>query len=299
MPLTLLELDENTEFGVIEMGANHPGEIAELCNIANPDFGLITNVGKAHLEGFGSFEGVKKTKSELYRFLAQKNGTIFINSDNHHLVKLAQKNQNKISYGTKNADFKGEIVQSPPFVHVKTVFPKGVLYLNSNLIGNFNFENILAAACVGNFFKVDPLKIQYAIKNYYPRNIRSQLIKKGDLNIVMDAYNANPTSMKESVTSFLQSYPQNNILILGDMLELGEYAEKEHQKIIDLIKKQKATNIFLVGKIFLSLGEKAKILSFENVEKLSDYLSVNKIKNGNLLIKGSRGIRLEKILDIF
>ncbi len=298
VPLTLLAMSAETEFGVVEMGANHPGEIAELCQITNPDFGIITNIGRAHLEGFGSFEGVKRTKGELYDFINKKDGIAFYNSDNPILDEIGSSLKNRISYGKSNASLTGEIIQSPPFLHVKTNFTKGILYLNSNLIGDFNFENILAAACIGNYFKVDPLQIQEAIKSYHPTNNRSQLIKKGDLKIIMDAYNANPTSMSASITSFLTNLSGDNYLILGDMLELGEYSFDEHLKILTLIPQDFQENTFLVGAEFVKAGKNSTIKTFANVIDLFSHLEKKPIKNGNILIKGSRGIQLEKILEI-
>ncbi len=298
VPLTLLQMNSETELGIVEMGANHRGEIAELCQIADPDFGIITNIGQAHLEGFGSFEGVKKTKGELYNYISQKEGSIFYNSDNPILDELSESIQNKISYGKQGASFTGEPIQSPPFIHVKANFAKGVLYLNSNLIGNFNFENILAAACIANYFKVDPLKIQEAIKAYQPTNNRSQLIKKGDLKIIMDAYNANPTSMSASINSFLSNLSGTNYLILGDMLELGKYSLAEHLKIIEMIPESLAANTFLVGQEFQKAGLSSAFRTFSNVNELGLFIKNNPIKNGNLLIKGSRGIQLEKILEV-
>ena len=291
-------MNKNTEFGVVEMGANHMGEIAELCNIADPDFGIITNIGRAHLEGFGSFEGVIKTKGELYQYIAEKQGIIFYNSDNPILEDIGGNIPNRVSFGTQNAELTGEPIQSPPFIHLKVSFPKGILYLNSKLIGDFNFENILAAACIGNYFKVDPLQIQEAIKNYFPKNNRSQLINSGDLTIIMDAYNANPTSMSASIKSFLSNLSGKNYMILGDMLEMGEYSSDEHLKILGLIPEQDKANTFLVGAEFVKAGKSARYNTFADVNALSAYIRKNPIKNGNVLIKGSRGIQLEKILDV-
>ncbi len=298
VPLTLLGMNADTEFGIVEMGANHPGEIAELCEIAAPDFGIITNIGQAHLEGFGSLEGVKKTKGELYAYLQKKNGIVFYNSDNPTLVELGQQLKNRISFGKNNADFTGEPIQSPPFIHVKANFRKGVLYLNTNLIGDFNFENILAAACIANYFKVDPLKIQEAIKTYQPTNNRSQLIKKGNLTIIMDAYNANPTSMKASINSFLTNLKGEKYLVLGDMLELGNYAPAEHLKIVNMIPEPLLEKTFFVGAEFRKAAGNQAYHTFENIDALLSFIEKNPIKKGNLLIKGSRGIQLEKILDI-
>lgn len=298
VPLTLLQMNDDTEFGVIEMGANHPGEIATLCQIADPDYGIITNIGKAHLEGFGSFEGVIKTKGELYDYIKEKSGIIFYNHDNQILEELGEKTPNRVSYGGKNADLTGETIQSPPYIHAKVNFPKGVLYINSKLIGDYNFENILAAACIGYYFKIDPLNIQKAIKNYQPNNNRSQLIVRGNIKIIMDAYNANPTSMSASVKSFSKTKDANSYLILGDMLELGEYSEHEHEQILNLVKEEGFKNVLLVGKEFSKSAQKFNFPAFINVEDLCEYLKAQGIKNGNILIKGSRGIQLEKILEI-
>lgn len=297
VPLTLLKMNSKTQFGVVEMGANHPGEIAKLCAIAEPDFGIITNIGKAHLEGFGSFEGVIATKSELFNYLKTKNGTFFYNRNSTILEKLAGKYKNKITFGHDNADLTGELLQSPPFIHIKVNFKKGALYLNTNLIGDYNFENIMAATCIGYHFDVDPLKIQKALKEYQPQNNRSQLIYKNGLKIIMDAYNANPTSMQASIKSFLFNNKKDNYLILGDMLELGNYAQQEHITILNLVNNSPSLKAFLVGPIFKETGKKYNFKTFNNVSELNQFLKKNPIKNGNILIKGSRGIQLEKVLD--
>ncbi|MFV0590016.1 MAG: UDP-N-acetylmuramoyl-tripeptide--D-alanyl-D-alanine ligase [Draconibacterium sp.] len=298
VPLTLLSMNNKTEFGVVELGANHPGEIAQLCKIADPDYGIITNVGKAHLEGFGSFEGVIKTKGELYKYLGKKNGTIFYNRDNTYLQELGKPIQKRVSYGTNsNANFKGELLHSPPFVNLKANFAKGVLYINTKLIGDYNFENVLAAVCIGNYFEIDPLKIQSAIKNYEPRNSRSQLIVRNGLRIIMDAYNANPTSMKAALESFAANNVASSYLILGDMLELGKYSEDEHLSILQKITEKEFQNVFLVGKEFSKANVHFSFPSFNKVEDLCTILEKEPIKNGNILIKGSRGIKLEKVLE--
>ena len=297
VPLTLLKMNIDTEFGVVEMGANHPGEIADLCDIAEPDYGIITNVGKAHLEGFGSFEGVIKTKSELYKHIQNTSGTIFYNHDNPILAERSSEIKNRISYGKENADFTGELLSSPPFVHLKANFKKGVLYLNTNLTGDYNFENVLAAACIGNYFEVDPIAIQKALKNYYPQNNRSQLINKNGLKIIMDAYNANPTSMQASIKSFLSNGSSKSYLILGDMLELGEYSIDEHTSILELLKNYPEITVFTVGKNFLEIAKNFNCRSFQNVDLLCGFLQDNPIADGEILIKGSRGIQLEKVLN--
>lgn len=299
VPLTLLKMNDDTEFGIVEMGANHPGEIAELCTIADPRFGIITNIGKAHLEGFGSFDGVKNTKAELYRHLQNKKGTIFYHKNNEVLSELIGDYPNVISYGGTNANFTGEPVLSPPFAHVRAWFPGGVLYLNTKLTGDYNIENILAAACIGTYFQVDPRDIQTALQNYQPENKRSQLIRKENSVIVMDAYNANPTSMEASLKSFMRTFQKDRYLILGDMLELGAYENSEHTRITQLIQTMEATQVFLVGPAFTRAAAGTHFLAFLNTEELKAYFRINKPNHGNYLIKGSRGIALEKILECF
>lgn len=297
VPLTLLKMNAETELGIVEMGANHPGEIAHLCKIAEPNYGIITNIGKAHLEGFGSFEGVIRTKSELFHFLKNNNGTFFFNNDNPILCEIKKDYNKTVSFGIADADFTGSLIQSPPFVHIKANFKKGVLYLNTNLIGDYNAENILAAACIGSYFDVDPLKIQKALKEYQPDNNRSQLITKGDLRIILDAYNANPTSMQASIKSFIADNEGKKYLILGDMLELGEYAKKEHSEILELLSASELNDVFLVGSVFSKIAHNSNFRTFENVAGLISFLQKKAIKNGNILIKGSRGIQLEKVLE--
>ncbi|MGQ8336599.1 UDP-N-acetylmuramoyl-tripeptide--D-alanyl-D-alanine ligase [Sunxiuqinia sp. A32] len=299
VPLTLLQIKKETEIAIIEMGANHPGEIAELCEIAEPNYGIITNIGKAHLEGFGSFEGVIKTKSELYDFLRKKGAPCFINADNELLIKQAI-GLKQLSYGKNtSADLKGQAEESGYFLTVKALFPKGWLYLKSRLIGAYNFENILTAARVGLEFDVDPLAIQDSILKYQPTNNRSQLIEKKNKKIIMDAYNANPTSMEASLKNFFSINATHKTVILGDMLELGNDTQEEHQRIVDLLEAEKLDNIILVGGIFATTSTGIKTKKFEQVELLIDYLYQQKLLEDNLiLIKGSRGIHLEKILKI-
>lgn len=297
VPLTLLSMNKNTEIGVVEMGANHPGEIKALCEIANPDFGLITNIGKAHLEGFGSFEGVIKTKSEMYDFIRTKGGKCFLNADNPILKKQADGIE-QITYGNSTNYFMpGEIAGSGNYLVAKALFPKGWLYLKSNLVGNYNFENLIAAACVGKFFDIDPLKIQEAIAEYIPSNNRSQLIQKEKNTIIMDAYNANPTSMMAALTNFVDNANKNKCVILGDMLELGESSAEEHQRIVDFVDKNDFNDVYFVGSNFLATTSQKQKKKFEQVELLSNYLKTQPIENKLILIKGSRGIHLERILE--
>jgi UDP-N-acetylmuramoyl-tripeptide--D-alanyl-D-alanine ligase len=227
------------------------------------------------------------------------NGKFFYNQDNPVLKKVAGQYQNTITFGTNQGSLKGELIHSPPFVNVKVNFKKGILYLNTHLAGTYNFENIMAAACIGNYFKVDPLKIQKALKDYQPQNNRSQLIRKGNLKIIMDAYNANPTSMQASVKSFLTDYSGDSYLVLGDMLELGDYSKQEHKAILELINELKPKDAFLVGSIFFMFSKEYNFKFFADVLKLNSFLAKKPIKNGNILIKGSRGIKLEKSLEYF
>lgn len=300
VPLTLLKMTEETQIAVIEMGANHPGEIAALCQIAEPNLGLVTNMGKAHLEGFGSFEGVIKTKTELYDFLRGNNGKCFVNADNELLMKQSA-GLEQLTYGkTEGVQLRGEPEDSSYLLTVKILFPKGWLYFRSQLVGSYNFENIMAAARVGLHFDIDPLLIQKAVEKYTPTNNRSQYIQQGTNRIILDAYNANPTSMLAALQNFKKINHESKIVILGDMLELGEYALEEHQKIADFVTEQNYDDIFLVGPCFCQVETGTKAKKFEKIELLANYLFQQKqMKNNLILIKGSRGIRMEKILNNF
>ena len=296
VPLTLLSMDRATQMGVVEMGANHPGEIAELCNIALPDFGLITNVGKAHLEGFGSFEGVKKTKGELYRFIRERGGKIFRNTVNPHLKEMAQDTET-IGYrtGRGGSGIEGELVNSSPVLVFKAKFPKGWLYIKTHLAGGYNLENAMAAVCIGDFFGVDPLDICNALETYVPSNNRSQFIRTASNQILMDAYNANPSSMEAAIENFRSFDAPLKGVILGDMFELGESAHEEHQKIADQLAMIDLSLILLCGKEFSQCAVASNILAFENNELLIRFLE-NKNPQGYLfLIKGSRGMKLETV----
>lgn len=266
VPLTILSLTRQHELAIVEMGASHPGDIQELVEIAEPNCGLITNVGRAHLQGFGSFEGVKKTKSELYDFLAKHNGFCFRNLDNAHLAEMAG-NLQTIGYHT------------------------GTMLSGTNLVGDYNSENVQAAICVGEYFGVTRENAEKAIRDYVPTNNRSQLRQTDKNTIVIDAYNANPTSMQAAIQSF-----KGNCFILGDMLELGEYSHLEHQNIVNLLTEAKAENVFLIGKEFSATT--AHFPVFENVIAFRTYLEEHPLTNKHILLKGSRGIKLEQILDI-
>jgi UDP-N-acetylmuramoyl-tripeptide--D-alanyl-D-alanine ligase len=299
VPLTLLSITSEHEIAVIEMGANHLGEIEFLCSIAEPDFGLITNVGRAHLEGFGSFEGVKRTKGELYNFIAKAGKGIFINIGNEHLMSMAPEFVPKFSYSTykQTAQLLGEPVNSDLLLVCRVLFPKGWLYLKTNLTGVYNLENVLAACRIGLHFGVDPLLIQKGIESYVPSNNRSQVLQISDSKIIADCYNANPSSMEASVRNFMQLDKPNKTMILGDMLELGNDAKVEHQKIADLVANSGITEVFLVGSNFQQVSTPAGSHKYLNVGEFISATDKGKFKNRFILIKGSRGIRLEKILE--
>jgi len=295
--LTILSFNKTTEIGIVEMGANHQKEIEFLCNLTLPNYGIITNIGKAHLEGFGSFKNLTNTKAELYTSIKKTDGKIFINSDNE-LLKSLLENQETISYGTKDNVFcKGNLISSNPFV----TFSISNTTINSNLIGSYNFENLLTASCVGKYFDINNEKIKIAIEDYNPTNNRSQIIKKGTNSIILDAYNANPTSMALAIENFANIKATKKVLIIGDMFELGEYAEKEHTKILEklyeFLRANTETKIFIAGNIFNKLNSDNKIRSFNTTEELINYMSKIKFKNTWFLIKGSRGMNLESTID--
>jgi len=304
VPLTLLTLTNFHEVAVIEMGANHVGEIAELCDIAEPDYGIVTNIGRAHLEGFGGPEGVVKAKSELYQFMKKKNGLVFVNAEDQLLMKQSAGCRLE-KYGTTNqSEVQGSLVKADPFVKMRWRRTETVMPLidrplvNTQLVGKYNFENILAAACIGAHFGVDEHSINEALESYVPTNSRSQVIEKGTNKILLDAYNANPTSMGAAIRNFADMDWPNKILILGDMLELGEDTSKEHSAILDLLKEKKFMNVILVGSNFCSLKNKANANCFETVEQAVEHIKLNPLQQSSILIKGSRGIRLEKALEV-
>ena len=296
VPLTLLSMDSSTQFGIVEMGANHLGEIAALCNMALPDYGLITNVGKAHLEGFGSFEGVKKTKGELYNFIGKRGGKIFRNTVNPNLTEMAADTET-IGYKTGREGFgiEGEVVNNSPTLVFKAKFPKGWLYIKTHLAGGYNLENAMAAVCIGNYFGVSPLEICNALENYIPTNNRSQFITTAANRILMDAYNANPTSMEAALENFRTFDAPKKGVILGDMFELGEVSLEEHQKIADKLAQMKLSLILLSGKEFSHCRVASNILTFESNELLINYLKIENPKGYLFLVKGSRGMRLENV----
>lgn len=289
VPLTLLAMTSETEIGIVEMGANHQKEIDFLCNISEPNFGYITNFGKAHLEGFGSVEGIIKGKSELYNYLRNTNGIAFINSDDE--IQVQQSKGIKLINFNKNSI---QFIEANPFVKVK--FKNTII--TSNLIGKYNYHNIAAAIAIGDYFKIPEKHIKSAIENYTPTNNRSQIIKKGTSKIILDAYNANPSSMTVALENFNQLKSKHKIVFLGDMFELGKESKNEHQKIAELATSFNFSKVYLIGKAFSTLVvENAFIYeSFESFKNSNKNLNIN---NTTILIKGSRGMALERILDLF
>ena len=300
VPLTLLELNKSHQFAIIEMGASHPGDIDELCNIAEPTLALITNIGQAHLEGFGSPEGVIKTKTELYRYIQKHGGTIFYNRENEILSSEVSKLKDVQlkTYGTSgDADCKGSFIAADPFVSLKIAGEQELV--KTMLAGKYNFENILAAACIGKYLGYDTTTIRNALASYQPVNNRSQIKETASNTILVDCYNANPTSMKVSVDSFLHmdTLRHKKALILGDMLELGTYSDTEHKKIMDIVNHQKNVLAFFVGEIFSKHQLYTPSRCFKNAEELIAHLKENPLRDAMILLKGSRGIKLETVLE--
>lgn len=304
VPLTLLQLNKSHELAVIEMGANHQGEIAFLAEIARPDFGIITNVGKAHLEGFGSFEGVMKTKAELYDFILKAGKKAFINSGNEYLVSMAQKagltdehlQKYAVSTQCKTLSLCCTITDCSPFLSVKCKTADDTEFeISTQLIGTYNAENILAAATIGHYFGLTTGQIKTGLESYVPQNNRSQLTITDRNKLVVDAYNANPTSMKAAVLNFAQMNVANKVLILGDMLELGDQSASEHQYIIDLLEQNNLQQVLLVGPEFSKTKNNFK--TFSHVDEVIEALTASPILDSYVLIKGSRGIKLEKTIS--
>ncbi len=292
IPLTLLSMPIDIDFAVIEMGANHQGEIDSYCHYTEPDFGLITNVGLAHLEGFGGFEGVVKGKSELYRFLVKKDAKIFINTDNELLMTKATEagfnERTLITYGTKSNFCSGKIVEGS-FLN----FEMNDEVISTNLVGNYNFENVLAACCIGKYFDVPFEKVKSSIENYVPSNNRSQQVIKGSNTIILDCYNANPSSMKAALENFASSRGEKKIAILGGMKEMGIASEEVHQDIVALALSIPLHQLIFIGNEFSFTKEKA--IWFEDTQKAKEWLGENLPTDSLILVKGSRANKLEDL----
>lgn len=290
VPLTILSIKPEHEMAVIEMGANHQKEIALLSSISQPDFGYITNFGKAHLEGFGGYEGVIKGKSELYDYLKDHKKTIIVNENDPVQVEKTENYSPKITFGKENSDYQFELFSEENFVGIKYDNRKAV----SKLTGEYNFTNLCAAVSLGLHFGIDFEKIKNAIEEYTPTNMRSQVVKKDGRTLVLDTYNANPSSMSASLQNFI-TFEGSKTIIIGDMLELGDESEKEHQNILNLAQELGFDQIITVGKNFKKVNSSET--AFESTAELTEYLKLNKILSENILLKGSRGIALEKSID--
>jgi len=294
VPLTLLRLTKEHEMAVIEMGANHPGEIRELTAIADPDYGLITNVGKAHLEGFGSFEGVIQTKGELYEHLRAKKGKIFINVDNPFLAGIAL-DMEQIPYATSpGSTLWGETLSCSPFLRLKWHSGNNEVVASTNLIGSYNLENALAAICMGLYFGVSEADIVSALKDYVPSNNRSQLKQTEQNTLIIDAYNANPTSMAAALQNFTQYEAEKKGIILGSMKELGAQSLEEHDRLVRTITESGFDRVFLIGDEFRSISGDYPV--FSNAEQFTNFLQSSPLEGYTILIKGSRGNRLESVV---
>ncbi|PCJ82752.1 MAG: UDP-N-acetylmuramoyl-tripeptide--D-alanyl-D-alanine ligase [Bacteroidetes bacterium] len=293
VPLTLLSIKQDTEIAIVEMGANHLEEIAFLCTLSQPDFGYITNFGKAHLEGFGSTEGVIKGKSELYDYLIANKKHIFLNADDSVQKQKLGTYIQKIGYSTTdNTFYPITFLDANPFVSIQ--FENTTI--TSQLLGSYNFTNCCAAILMGKYFNVPLKDIKNALEAYSPTNNRSQIITKNEHYIILDAYNANPSSVEAALKNFHKIIRENKVLFLGDMFELGDYANLEHQNIIDLISTMAFENVYLIGEHFYKTS--SSYLKFKSFEDLETYLQQNDFKKSTILIKGSRGMALERILDL-
>lgn len=298
VPLSLLQIKPDTDFAIIEMGANHMGEIRALCLIAEPDYGIITNIGKAHLEGFGSVTGVINAKSELYAFIDDHQGMVFVNSDNDLLNRLSA-NIKRFTFGTEPGNqLYGELISADPFLHLAWEYQTDQMLTESRLIGAYNTENILAAIAIGCFFGVPAPKINNAIASYEPANSRSQLIETAHNRIIMDAYNANPVSMEAAINNFEKMRGRKAVVILGDMLELGNESDHEHAMILKLLSDLEMPEVIMVGPNFKNVYGGDDWLIFDHVDDLCKYLKKNPVKAYDILIKGSRAIQLEKVLPL-
>lgn len=294
VPLTVLRLKAEHTIAVIEMGASHPGDIDELVNVANPTYGIITNVGRAHLQGFGSYEGVIATKCELYDYIKANGGKLFVRYEDEVLMQRSEGTE-RVLYGVSDTlNIKGEMVSVSPFLKAKIVSGGDCYNIDTNLIGKYNLDNVIAASTIASYFGVSMSDVASAISSYIPSNSRSQFIKGERNNIILDAYNANPSSMKVAIENFSEVEAEEKMLILGDMLELGAESESEHRGVVDLLVELNFKSVILVG------GEFAKVespyISFATTAMLLDYLKENNITSKTILVKGSRGIALEQTI---
>lgn len=295
VPLSILAIDDTIEIAVIEMGANHVGEIASLCAISNPNHGFITNIGKAHIGTFGGFENIIRGKSELYQHLINCNGQVFINSQNTILSAMAKRFASPLFYPSAGDYYYCQLLDADPFVRYKA--ENGEL-VQTQLMGGYNFENIAVALCIGKYFGVDAALANQAIEKYVPGNMRSQIIKKGSNLIILDAYNANPSSMEVAISNLAAMSAMNKVAILGDMYELEKEAEPEHRKIGDLLKSKKINQAFVCGELMTAAAKSnPQVLHFKTRDELITHLKTHPVKDSTILVKASRGMALEKVVD--
>ena len=295
IPLTILKVKPDAQLAVIEMGANHQKEIEGYCRYALPTHGIITNAGKAHLEGFGGIEGVRKGKGELFDFLRANHGTAFVMQDYDYLREMSKGIERIITYGTGDADVTGSIIRSEPFLSVKVSKGIPISRIDTSLVGLYNLPNVLAAVTVGAYFKVNAKDIRTAIEGYKPSNSRSQLIGLGTNKIILDAYNANPSSMKAAIENFARIRGGKKILLLGGMAELGKESVEEHRQIVELIKKYDWADVILVGGDFQKLDHPFR--RFENAAQAGQWFRQQPFRDAYFLVKGSRSMQMEKVLD--
>jgi UDP-N-acetylmuramoyl-tripeptide--D-alanyl-D-alanine ligase len=295
VPLTLLKIKSDAQMAVIEMGANHQREIAFYCEIALPNYAIINNCGKAHIEGFGGIEGVKKGKGELYDFIRESNGSIFINADLPYLAEMSMGIDKQISYGTQNAQYLGRIKEQSLMLHLLVEGDQESVEIQTNLVGEYNVPNVLLAVAVGSFFGINIQDIKTAIEAYQPDNSRSQFVSKGTNQIILDAYNANPTSMRAAINNF-SKIEGPKILFLGAMKEMGAEEFAEHHELVTFIQQWNWQLVLLVGKEFKAV--KQEHLWFEDADLAAEYIVNNKPQDALILIKGSRGSKMEKLLEV-
>jgi UDP-N-acetylmuramoyl-tripeptide--D-alanyl-D-alanine ligase len=295
IPLTILSVQMDAEMAVIEMGANHQKEIAGYCEYTLPTHGIITNCGKAHLEGFGGEEGVRKGKGELFDYLRANNGTVFIMNDYDYLREMSQGIANIKTYGTQDAEIAGVAENSKEMLEVNMIKGTGIQHIKTNLVGAYNLPNVLVAVAVGKYFNVADENIKAALESYLPSNSRSQLIEKDGNKIILDAYNANPTSMKAAIENIAKMQAGDKILLLGGMMEMGEDSSKEHKAIVELIDKYKWTAVVLVGGDFKHVPHPYNY--FDTAAEAGAWLKQQAFKDSILLVKGSRSMGMEKVLE--
>ena len=302
LPLTILSIKSDDRFGVVEMGANHPGEICNLCRIAQPGYGLITNIGRAHLEGFGSVNGVMKAKRELYEYLQVSNGKVFVNCGDQVLMDMLGNFSGEIiRYGNGEGTLCGGYVDNTdPFLSIN--FNPGnqtdnKLNIKTRMLGDFNLENILAALSVGYYFNVDVEKMIEAVKDYIPDMLRSQIVKTKHNTLFVDAYNANPTSMLAAIRNFQKNPGENKMLVIGEMAELGESSQAEHLALLSLLRDLNNYQVILIGKSFFNFSIPSEFMRFPDAQSAAEWFSSNPVSNANILLKGSRIVGLEKLIS--